>query len=77
MAVTSPAGVIGCVWGAWQRLRQAMGPDCAPSYDWCEREYRSVRQGQLPPVGDKGLPDALTMHLEQAWLDHGQPELFP
>jgi len=68
--------VIGCVLGAWARLREKLGPDCAPSYDWCEAEYRRTPAGQLPPVGDKALPDALTKHLEAAWADHGQPSLF-
>lgn len=68
--------VIGCVWGAWRQLVEKLGPDCAPNYAWCEKEWRAAPQDQLPPVGSKALPDALTRYLEDLWQTRGQPSLF-
>jgi len=68
--------VIGCVWGAYRQLVEKLGPDCAPDYVWCEKEWRAAPQGQLPPVGSKALPDALTRYLEDLWQTRGQPSLF-
>jgi hypothetical protein len=76
MAVDGRRRVIGCVWGAWRALQDRLGEDDAPGYDWCELEWRRAPADALPPVGDKKLPTALEMYLEQAWLDHGQTSLF-
>lgn len=77
MAVTHGHGVVGCVYFAHQRLAALLGePPAGPSYDWCEDEWRAAPAGALPPVGDKGLPDALLRYLHRAWQDHGQGSLF-
>lgn len=70
--------VVGCVWAAWRNLTAEAdaADEPGPSYDWCESTWRTIPAGELPPVGDKRLPQALTDRLGMAWREHGQTSLW-
>lgn len=56
--------VIGCVWGAHRRLVASLG-DEAPSYAWCEQQWRD-RFAKRPPA-PTAVPDWLETELFWAW----------